>query len=203
MPKQKKPAYLLHKATGQARCRVNHKDHYLGRYGSPESREKYDELVAEWFARNGDTSRHDLTIDDLALLFMRFAVTYYRRTNGEPTGAAQNVCEALRPLLRLFGETRIREFGPIKLKTVREEMVKAGHCRTSVNSRINRIRRVFKWGVENEYVPAPIFQALTAVAGLKRGRSDAVESIPVQPVREAVVNATIRSAKVQLCDLLS
>ena len=63
MPKLIKPAYLLHKATGQARCRINRKDHYLGRYGSPESREKYDELVAEWFARNGDTSRHDLTID--------------------------------------------------------------------------------------------------------------------------------------------
>ena len=45
--------------------------------------------------------------------------------------------------------------------------------------------------MENEYVPAPIFQALTAVAGLKCGRSDAVESAPVQPVRENIVNATV------------
>ena len=91
MPIQKKPAYLLHKATGQARCRVNHKDHYLGLYGSPQSREKYDELISEWFARNGDTSRHSLTVDDLALLFMQFAVTYYRRKRGivESRGCAE------------------------------------------------------------------------------------------------------------------
>ena len=57
MPKKKKPAYLHHKATGQARCRIAGKDHYLGEFGSPESRERYEELIAEWFARNGDTSR--------------------------------------------------------------------------------------------------------------------------------------------------
>ena len=28
MPKLIKPAYLLHKATGQARCRINRKDRY-------------------------------------------------------------------------------------------------------------------------------------------------------------------------------
>lgn len=189
MPKLIKPAYLLHKATGQARCRVNGIDIYLGKYGSPESREKYDELVAEWFARNGDTSRRDLTVDDLAILFLEFAEKYYRRESGEPTGEAKNVRDSLRPLIRQFGVTRIREFGSIKLKAVREDMVKAGLCRTNINSRINRIRRVFKWGVENEYVPAPIFQALTAVAGLKSGRSDAAESAPVQSVKEASVIA--------------
>ena len=91
MPKLIKPAYLHHKATGQARCRINGKDHYLGSYGSPQSREKYDELIDEWFARNGDTSRHDLTIDDLAILFLKFAENYYRRENGESTGEAKNV----------------------------------------------------------------------------------------------------------------
>lgn len=32
MPKTlRKPAYLLHKPTGQARIRIDRKDHYLGR----------------------------------------------------------------------------------------------------------------------------------------------------------------------------
>ena len=191
MPKQKKPAYLLHKATGQARCRVNHKDHYLGRYGSPESRERYDELLEEWFAANGDVSRHTLTVDDLALRFLAFAETYYRRKNGEPTGATQNIRHALRPLIRMFGSTRIRDFGPLKLKAVRDDMIQAGHCRTNINREMHRVKRVFRWGVENEMVPAPIHQALTAVASLKCGRSAAVESASVQAVKEATVNATM------------
>lgn len=202
MPKQTKPSYLHHKATGQARCRINGRDHYLGPYGSPESREKYEELVAECFAHNGGTSRHNLTVDDLAILFLKFAANYYRRENGDPTGEARNVRDALRPLIRLFGPTRVREFGPLKLKAARDAMVQAGHCRKHINAEIHRIRRVFKWGVENEYVPAPIHQALVAVAGLKSGRSEAVESAPVQPVREAIVNATIPHFPAVVADMV-
>ncbi|MFM9966129.1 MAG: tyrosine-type recombinase/integrase [Planctomycetaceae bacterium] len=191
MPAKKKPSYTLHAATGQGRCRIAGKDHYFGPYNSPASREKYEELVAEWFARNGDTSRITLTIDDLCIQFMEFAARYYRRKDGEPTGSTANFRHALRPLIRLFGKTRIREFGPLKLVAVRDEMVKAGLCRTNINREIHRIKRVFRWGVESELVPAPIYQALAAVASLKMGRSDAVESERVEPVAEAVVNATL------------
>ena len=38
--RRKKPAYLLHKPTGQARVRLNGKDVYLGTYGLAESRER-------------------------------------------------------------------------------------------------------------------------------------------------------------------
>jgi len=52
MPKTlRKPAYLLHKPSGQARVRIDRKDRYLGNYGSPESREAYDDIIADWFAR--------------------------------------------------------------------------------------------------------------------------------------------------------
>ena len=191
MPKLTKPSYLHHKPTGQARVRINGRDIYLGPYRSPESREKYEAVIAEWFASNGDASRYNLTIDDLVLLFLEFAENYYRRENDEPTGELRNLQHALRPLIRLFGRTRVRDFGPMKLKAVRDEMIRAKHCRSHINCEIHRIRRVFKWGVENEYVPASVHQALVAVSGLKSGRSDAVESAPVLPVREATVNATI------------
>ncbi|MBC7821687.1 MAG: site-specific integrase [Planctomycetaceae bacterium] len=203
MPKSTKPRYLLHKATGQARVRINgKKDVYLGKFGSPESREKYEQVIADWFASNGDPSQNNLTIDDLAILFFAFAENYYRRENGEPTGEVNNLRYSLRPLIRLFGNTRIRDFGPIKLKAVREELVKAGHCRTHINSQINRIRRVFRWGVENEHVPSPVYQALAAVAGLKAGRSKAIEAARVLPVPEETVNATIPHLPVVVADMV-
>ena len=41
---------------------------YLGRYGSAESRERYDDLIAEWLCKNGDVTRYTLTIADLCIL---------------------------------------------------------------------------------------------------------------------------------------
>ena len=34
------PGYVHHKPTGQARVRINGKDYYLGKFGSPESHER-------------------------------------------------------------------------------------------------------------------------------------------------------------------
>jgi len=39
------PSYRLHKATGQARVIIDGHHHYLGAYGSDESKAKYEELV--------------------------------------------------------------------------------------------------------------------------------------------------------------
>jgi hypothetical protein len=44
------PKYSLYKASGKVVVRIAGKDHYLGPYGTPESREAYQRLVAEWNA---------------------------------------------------------------------------------------------------------------------------------------------------------
>ena len=54
---KKKPAYLLHKPSGRGRVRIDGKDIYLGAYGSQESLDRYNDLVAEWLENNGDTGR--------------------------------------------------------------------------------------------------------------------------------------------------
>ena len=50
------------------------------------------------------------------------------------------------------------------------------------NQRIGRIRRVFRWAVEQELVPPSVYQGLLAVRGLQRGRSKARETEPVKRV---------------------
>jgi hypothetical protein len=49
LPPDRIPGYLHH-ASGQARVRLNGKDVLLGRYDSPESREKYNRVTPEWLA---------------------------------------------------------------------------------------------------------------------------------------------------------
>ncbi len=186
---KRRPEYLLHKATGQARVRINGKDSYLGAYGSPASRERYEELIDEWFARNGDTSRLAATIDDLCIRFQQHADEHYRK-NGEPTSEAYNIRLALRHLIGLYGETRARDFGPRALKAVRQSMIDAGCVRTSINRMVGRMRRMFLWAVAEELLPGTIHQALSALPGLEAGRSAArLNPNPVRPVPEAYVDA--------------
>jgi integrase len=70
-------------------------------------------------------------------------------------------------------------------------MIDDGRCRTNINRLVHWIRRVFRWGVENEYVPVGIYTTLTAVPGLQEGRTEARESEPVQPVDDGTVNDTL------------
>ena len=199
--KKRKPSYLLHKATGQARVRIDGRDVYLGTYGSPESRQRYDDIVCEWLTKN-EVVNATLTVDDLCLLFMKFAESYYLRKDGTPTGSIRNIREGLRFVIRLHGSTLVHQFGPRKLKAVRQAMIGDGRARTNINRLTHWIRRVFRWGVENEYVAASVYEALRAVPSLKIGRTEAVESDPVEPVEESIVKATLPHLPVVVADMV-
>lgn len=198
---RRKPAYTLHSATGQARCRIDGKDFYLGPFGTPESRDRYDELIDEWVRRT-DVSSVSMTIDDLCLKFIDHADKYYRHKDGTPTGEADNIRHALRFLIKVHGRTRVREFGPIKLKEVRAAMVAANMCRTNINRMIHRVKRAFSWGVENEHVPGANYQALREVKSLKSGRTEARESIPIQSVDQGTVDDTLLHVSNVVADMI-
>ena len=188
MPKKRsRPAYQLHKATGQAKVRIDGKDHYLGAYGSPDSRDEYERLVSAWFAKQ-DIGRFRLTVDDLALLYLEHAQQYYRK-RGRVTSEVSGIRIALRHLIARHGRTRLRDFGPLALKEVWQAMIQAGYVRKSINIHIGRIRRMFKWGVAEQLVPADVLTALQALDGLREGRAKVRESEPVRPVFEAAVAA--------------
>jgi integrase len=188
------PSYRLYRRTGQAVVTLSGKDHYLGKYDSPESREKYARLIAEWIL-NGRrptlppvAEKPDFTIAELILRYLEHCDRYYQK-DGRPTGEARNVEYALRPLRRLYGSSQVEDFGPLALKTTRAAMIETDICRNVVNKWTRHIVRMFKWGVENELVPPMVHHALKAVAGLKAGRSAARESEPVRPVDDDLVDA--------------
>lgn len=191
MPRpRQKPSYLLHRSTGQARTIIRGKTFYLGPFGSPESRAKYDDLVAEWLDGK-ESGRCRLTVDDLVLKYLRHADQFYRHPDGSPTSEPACIRQAVRFAVQVHGTTHVRSFGPIALKEVRKAMIDAGLCRTTINKSVHRIRRMFAWGVENELFPAAIHEALKRVASLKAGRSDAAEPVPVEPVADDIVEATL------------
>lgn len=190
MPAKRAPAYLLHKATGQARVRIDGRDIYLGRHGTPESRDRYEELISQWWSQQGNVDSVTLRVDDLALLYLNHASGHYRK-DGKETSEVYLVKLALRPVVERFGRLRAREFGPRKLKEVRQAMIDAGWSRESINSHVGRIRRMFRWAVADELLPVDVYQALATVTGLRAGRTEARETEDVPPVPVETVEATI------------
>jgi integrase len=189
----------LHRPTGQAVVRIDGRDHYLGRHGSPASHEKYRRRIAEWLTAGGRDPTEpaprqwlaDRTLHEVALAFLLHAEGHYRRSDGRPTREIDNFRDALRPLLALYGSTSAAEFGPLALRSVQDEMVRSGLARTTVNARINRIRRVFRWAASLELVPVAVVQALATVPGLQRWRTRAPEPPAIKPVPIAHVEAVL------------
>ena len=189
MPQQRFPIYphTPHKNGQQARIKLDGRQLYLGRHGSRESLNRYELLRVEWL-KGKSVDPATLTIDELAIKFLEFARGYYVK-NGAQTDELACIRAALRYAVRMFGTSLASEFGPLRLKRVRQEMVAAGLARSTVNSQIGRIRRMFGWATENELMPASIYHALQAVRGLCEGRSEAREPEPIQPAPVASVEA--------------
>ncbi|MCA9120191.1 MAG: site-specific integrase [Planctomycetaceae bacterium] len=202
MPRKpgKVPSYCLHKASGRAVVRINGRDCYLGPFGSPESHAEYERLVAEWRARNAESSSANqrvsqladpsLTIAQVLLEYRSFARNYYVK-NGSPTKELDEMRFALRPLRKLYGDTLARDFGPLSLKALRQHLVDSDLSRGVINNRVDRIKRFFRWAVSEELVPPSVYEGLKSVAGLKHGRTEARETDPVKPVDDVYVDAVI------------
>lgn len=189
------PSYRLHKARGCAVVTLDGRNVYLGPYGSPESRAKYNRLVAEYLRRGSvgqpTDARASYLVAKLCDEFLQWAKREYRTPGGNETGSVDNVRQALRTLFELFADLNAAEFGPRSLVLYRDELVRQGLARTTVNKRVVLVRQAFKWATENERIPPSVLHGLLAVAGLRRGRGGARETEPVRPVPEADIQAAL------------
>ncbi len=191
------PVYGLHKARGQARVILDGRHIYLGRYGSPESHDKYDRLIAEYLAAGRDLTRMPslehpcrYSVCDLILAFRDHAESYYVK-DGKPTRTLANIRFACRRLRQLYGSLPVDEFRPGCLRALRETWIDDGNNVRTVNYKTQWIKHLFRWGVEHELVEPHIWEALRAVASLRSGRSRAKPAGVRGPVSRDVVDRTL------------
>ncbi|MFN3242521.1 MAG: tyrosine-type recombinase/integrase [Planctomycetota bacterium] len=206
MPRKRSlvPSYRLHKPSGNAVVRLNGKDIYLGKHGTEESRERYSALIADHLTIGAERGQMDdgargPTVDELVAAYWTYLETegrYMKR--GQETSERGWIRDSLRPLSEGFGSLRAEEFGPRRLQAFRTLMVERSRVngrslsRTTVNGRVRRVVRVFRWGASMELVSGSVWQALASVPGLRRGESSQVaENAKVQPVPESVMRATL------------
>lgn len=206
MPRLSVPSYRLHKPSGQARTIIRGRHIYLGKFNSPESRQKYARLLAETSQPAESAEGHagttsSMWVSELLVKYLEYAEEYYTvedKTNKEfPCMIA-----AVKPVNQLYGDSLANDFGPLKLKATRQYLIDQGLCRTEINKRIGRIKRVFKWAVSEELVSPSVHEGLRTVSGLLHGRSKARESKPVTPVSEDQVELTLPYVSPQISAII-
>lgn len=211
---RKPPQYRLHKPSQQAVVTLHGKDHYLGHHGSPESWQKYHRLLLQYSTTVVSPASvvqavsipesSAITINELILRYWRHAQTYYVK-NGQPTSELDCLRHALGFLRRVAGSEAACLFGPRMLKSVRDAMlshpilrkrrdphtglvhreeIARGLARKVINKHISRIKRLFRWAVEEEILPVTVHQALLTVQGLRRGRNQGRERPRIRPVSD-------------------
>jgi len=214
-PKKRTPGYRKRHDRNQAIVTLTdavtkrRKDYWLGEYGSPESRELYHRVVAEWEANGrrliapdfekpaggaGADGEDGITISELCARFWRAKAQYLNENE-------RCHCKALiRLLRRAYGSTPAAAFGPRRLQRLRDDMIRAdpengrrGWGVTYTNAQVRRLCRMFKWAASQELVSASVRMELLSVDPLKPGRCEARPGRTVKPVPVEVVEKTCRS----------
>src|SRR5262249_9091808 len=200
------PSYRKH-SSGQARVPLDGKDHLLGPYGGnaprgcPRGGREGRDLSRRrggggWETRDkpqqeSPPDAEPLSMAELILAYWKHARAYYRLSKRH--GDYYCFRDALRVVRSLYATTPAAEFGPKRLKACRAEMVAKDWSRTYTNAQIDRIRRMFRYAVEEELFPTAgaVYESLRAVRGLRRGNSEARETERVRPVSHEHVDATL------------
>lgn len=197
MPRPKSispPRYLRH-VSGQARVVLDGRTHYLGTYGSPESREKYQRLIHERLVLPASASPPSAAPAEPGLLLCELMAAYLEHAEkeyGRKTPAWYSIRDALRVAKALYLTLPAAQFGPMALKACREKMVAdQDWSRTYVNRQVQRLCHMFRWAAEQELLPISVYQTLKAVPGLRAGKTVARETSAVKPVALEVIQQTL------------
>jgi len=170
-----------------------HRKDTLGAWGSPESKRRYSDLISTHLGERlpEAPATCEINIEELVGRFLFWGQAHYVK-HGRPTGEWNNMKDAAAPLLELFRDEPAAAFGPKKLRMVRDQMVlTARFARRTINSRIQRVRRIFRWGVAEELVPVQVWESLRTLLALQRGRTSARETAPVDPVPLPLIEKTL------------
>jgi integrase len=168
---------------------------YLGAYNSPESKQAYREFVAEWAGQQlppdpgpkpdqVQVARRVLTIAEALVQYKGHAERYYKSRE------IDNLKEALRPLRVEFGLLPLDQFGPLQFRQIRNRWIEKDLARNTINARIIRLKRFFRWCVSYELVDDRVLTRLDAVESLMPGRGGK-ECKPKAPVTWETVEATL------------
>ncbi|MDX1967562.1 MAG: tyrosine-type recombinase/integrase [Planctomycetaceae bacterium] len=197
---------------GRAFTKVRGRFISLGRAGTPESHQRYSEVLTAHARGQLDdiakpkaaaTAPKCLTVNEL---IMQFVTREIPRFSAGEAYAFRAAIKVLRPM---FGETPVNDFGPLRYRLVRDQMVSGDPAtgrkpwaRPTVNRQIKRIRQIFRWGVSWELVQPDVVTRLDSVRSLAIGETTAHDNPARKAASAADVEAVMPHLKPVYADVL-
>jgi integrase len=185
--------------------KIDGRRYYLGKFNSPESRDKYDMLIGRWKAGGRmlpEPPRKIATAEAVMVVtpigksvyevvepYWAHVQTYYRHADGTPTDEVNCMRAALRVLNKLYGGLSAATLDSLKIEGAQEHMIGLGWSRKTINDHIGRLKRALKWMAKKKLIPAAVYHECATVEGLKAGRSKAKETGKKLPVPMESVEA--------------
>ena len=208
------PKMGRHKS-GQARIRIDGRDIYLGRYGSPEAHRAYADHVARILGNTAEVPVEIASRGGRVILMAELVEAYINDMEGTLDGRTEDAVRTLRSDVKLAKEAILHDhaafaaedFGPVALQKIRMRLIKDSRLsRKFINRRTNYIRRIVRWGVSQELVDVSILRALESVTELRAGHPGTREMPSPRAVDpdhfRAVVEDLESRAEVQMACLL-
>ena len=176
---------------------------FLGLHGTPAAARRYREVIAAHLAGEPVLAVRESrrmpasdwpSVGHLCAAYLLHAGRYYRDADGKPTGEVTHATIAFRLLLQLHRDTPTDRVTIRDLLNVRQALVDLreqhehgrsapnGLSRRTINDRMARIKRLFRWGVEQGSVPDAVRHEVSALRGLPKGRSGVHDNPPVEAV---------------------
>src|SRR5688572_20258571 len=118
------PRLRHHRPSGRAVVTLNGRDVYVGAWGARAAQLEYDRLIGEWLANGRRFDGNDLRIVELVEHYLEFARQYFKTERS--TGEFDPLRRAIGDLVDMFEAERVADFGPLKLKTLRQRWIDAG-----------------------------------------------------------------------------
>jgi integrase len=183
---KKIPSYRLHKSSNQAICLILGRTYYLGEFETKESYDKFNRLIAEYLTNPSfGVEKSRQSVAESVVAFLKHAESYYGESE------LFNFRRALTPLIELYADLNVSEFGIEQFKAVRDYWVKRDAARVYANRQSGRVIAFVKWLVAEGVLSPIVHQGLKCVAPLKAGRCSCRESDGVKPVDDKTVEKTL------------
>lgn len=213
-PRSEMPSLRPH-MSGQAIVRLNGRDFYLGRYGSPESLARYAVLIAEYQAngmsvpagfnaRSIDQRASELLSDaevpeqlsQRPLLLKHVTAAYHefaKSTFCKSPAEVERIRWLRDELDKFDGNTIASTYGPKALRTQRDRWGAGGNKSRGYCNRLTRLTvRMFRWAVSEEMIAPEQLVALASLSPLREGQTKAYETDAVRPVPMLDVRKTAK-----------
>jgi len=137
----------------------------------------------------GDTPRPSTVAQLVTAWLLHVKETCAPRPNGR-SSSFTNSRDATRPMVELYPDLMVEQFGAVQLQAVRLYMIDLNLGRLTINDRIARIRRLYRFAKARGWIEQVTVDAL-GIDGLRKGRSKAKEvakkrAVPMESIKQVL-----------------